>query len=74
MNKELWDKEIEELEAFFASITIPKTPVKLNNHYANILDVPKFISVHLFYVKKYNGQKIFRPYLDRLIQLKNQLN
>ena len=36
-----------------------------------IENVPEFIKSHLAIVKANNGNPIFRPYLDRLIQLKN---
>lgn len=67
-----WDKEIKELEDFFDSITLPTSPVKLNDC-AMILDVSKFINSHLLAIKSNNGNLIYKPYLSRLQELKSLL-
>lgn len=71
MQKENWENEILVHELFFENIEIPKI-MKLNNS-TEIIDVDKFIKSHLAIVKANNGNLIFRPYLDRLIVLKNLL-
>lgn len=67
-----WDKEIKELEDFFDSITLPTSPVKLNNC-TTILDVSKFINSHLSTIKSNNGNLIYKPYLSRLQEIKSIL-
>jgi hypothetical protein len=66
-----WTTEINELENFFKSATIPaqiKTPVGI------IEDVHKFINSHIEYSKANNGNKTYLPYLVRLIELKTTLS
>lgn len=67
-----WNKEIKELEDFFDSITLPTSPVKLNNC-TTILDVSKFINSHLSTIKSNNGNLIYKPYLSRLQEIKSIL-
>lgn len=71
MQKENWENEILVHELFFENIELPKI-MKLNNS-TEIIDVEEFIKSHLAIVKANNGNPIFRPYLDRLIELKNLL-
>jgi hypothetical protein len=64
-NKE-WN--IEELEQFFNSSNLP-SKVKLS--FGTITDVPKFIKSHLSYIKANKQKLTFRPYLERLVEVKN---
>ena len=70
--KEDWTKAIIELETFFSSIVLPKTYHLFN--YLYITDVKHFIKTHLDYCKCYNGKKVMKIYLYRLIKLKNLLS
>ena len=67
--KDAWDKDIADLEAFFASITLPARPVKMDVC-TTIVDVSLFVTAHLQVVKANKGNKTFLPYLDRLKQFK----
>ena len=67
-----WDREIKELEQFFKLATIPKGPISLNDH-TKIVDPNKFITSHFEVVKAQNGKSVYRPYYDRLEQLKSLL-
>lgn len=69
VKSEFWDKEISELENYFAGITLPTQPQSLNK-YSKINDCKKFIESHLARVKAYNGNQNFLPYLNRLFELK----
>ena len=64
--------KLGELEDFFDSITLPTSPVKLNNC-TTILDVSKFINSHLSTIKSNNGNLIYKPYLSRLQEIKSIL-
>ena len=69
---ENWEQFINELENYFASITIPTQPVQLNPH-STITDCSKFIEGHFATVKANNGKLKFLPYLNRLKELKQVL-
>jgi hypothetical protein len=64
-----WDNEINELESFFNSTSMPNRPIKINS-YTTINDVLKFIEMNLSIIKAQNGKVTYRPYLERLRQLK----
>lgn len=63
---------IVELEHFFKSATISKGPIRLNGH-TTIIDPKKIIDSHLEIVKAQKGKPVYRPYYDRLEQLKSVL-
>lgn len=67
---QLWN--ITELENYFNSVELPKLPIKVNS-YSAIINVTGFIQSHIEFLKSNNGNKIFRPYYDRLIELKQLL-
>lgn len=69
---ERWEQNISELEHYFSNITLPSQPIRADEC-SIITDVPKFISAHLETYKANKGKYIFRPYLDRLIELKELL-
>lgn len=69
---ENWEKEINELENYFASISFPKQAIKFNS-YCSILDTSKFVDAHLSVVRTNNGKPGFLPYLERLQELRNIL-
>lgn len=68
-----WDGQILKLETFFNSIDLPTNEIRLSKCEV-ITDVQKFISSHFEYVKRYNGNMTFEPYLMRLEKLKNILS
>jgi hypothetical protein len=66
-----WGGQINELETFFKTTQYPAT-IQMNQS-INILNVKGFIDSSLIVVKEQNGIKTFKPYLNRLIQLKELL-
>jgi len=68
-----WDGRIMKLKAFFNSIDLPTDEIRLSQCEV-ITDVQKFITSHLSYVKRYNGDITFEPYLLRLEKMKNILD
>ena len=69
---ENWEPEINELEKYFAGVSLPQHPIKLN-HCTTITKVSAFIESHIATVKAYNGKRTFLPYLNRLQELKQVL-
>ena len=45
-------------------------PIKVNS-FSTIINATKFIDSHIEILKSNNGNKIFSPYYDRLIELKH---
>lgn len=68
-----WSKEISEIEAFFNTVKLPKEPIQLCKG-TTILDCKRFIDNHLGNVKANKGKIRFKPYLERLLTLKNIIN
>ncbi len=60
------------LETYFAKISLPTQPLKLNP-YTTITNVSKFIDSHLATVKANSDKRTFMPYLHRLQELKQRL-
>ena len=69
---ESWEQDITELEKYFAGITLPTQPVKLNGC-STIIKCSLFIESHFATVKANNGKRTFLPYLNRLQELKQVL-
>jgi hypothetical protein len=67
-----WSKEVEELEAYFKSVTLPKVSISISQG-EMILNVERFLESHFATLKRMNGKKHFLPYLHRLQVLKNYL-
>lgn len=65
-----WEKEINEVEHFFANTELPLGPIKLFHH-STLHDPYRFIKSHLSVIRNYNGNVIFMPYLERLKSLKD---
>ena len=63
-----WSDEIAEMEEFFKAVKLPDT-IKLNVC-STITDPSLFIDSHLSIVKAQNGNLRYKPYMDRLIELK----
>ncbi|MGX1025268.1 DUF6965 family protein [Psychroflexus sp. MBR-150] len=70
--KDDWSKSITQLENYFDSVELPTNPIKFNQC-SRIIDVSKFIESHLNTVKANNGNKTYKPYLNRLQELKEIL-
>jgi hypothetical protein len=68
----VWEDVIKEPEAFFDSRR-DNLPESVRVHDGEIVDVPLFIESHLARGKAHNGNPTFKPYLDRLEELKNLL-
>ncbi|MFN6377917.1 MAG: DUF6965 family protein [Flavobacteriales bacterium] len=69
---ESWEQDITELENYFAGITIPTQPVKLNKC-SMVTNCSLFIESHFATVKANNGKRTFLPYLNRLSELRKVL-
>lgn len=68
-----WDQNITELEKFFNEVKFPTEPIKLND-WSLITDVSLFVESNLAVVRSHNGNTRYKPYLERLIQLKSLLS
>jgi len=68
-----WNKEILELEEFFAATTLPTIPIQLNKS-GKVNDAKKFIETHLTFVKNNSGKEKYLPYLNRLYEIKSYLS
>jgi len=55
-----WSKDIAELESYFANITLPTNPVKLNQC-STITDCSLFVESHFAMVKASNGLAFEAP-------------
>ncbi|CAM1346919.1 DUF6965 family protein [Tenacibaculum insulae] len=64
-----WNEQIEELEAFFNNINLPKINFFLNQA-TKITNVTQFLQSHLATIKANNGNSTYLPYLVRLQDLK----
>ena len=67
---EVWP--VIELEDYFKKVSFPEGPIQLDSS-VSIKDFQKFIESNLSIVRLHNGKKIYRPYFERLNQLKNFL-
>lgn len=67
-----WDKDIKKLEKYFSAAEMPIHPLRLNEA-SWITNVSKFVKSHLDIVKANSGNKTYKPYLDRLKELKKLL-
>jgi len=66
---ENWSSDIVEMESYFAGITLPTQPIKLNDC-SIINDCSLFIESHIGTLKTNNGKRTFLPYLSRLKELR----
>ncbi len=64
-----WSNDITELENYFANITFPTHPIKLNSFH-EVNNYKEFIDVSLETVKANINNPTFLSYLDRLKRLK----
>jgi hypothetical protein len=68
-----WSNEIAELESFFNSVQLPSDPIRLDKC-SQVTDIRLFIKSHLSIVKGQNGNERYRPYLDRLNEIRDMIN
>lgn len=68
-----WELDITELENYFSGVNLPPSTFELNQ-FSTINDCPLFLKVHFDTVKANNGNPTYRPYLNRLHELKAVLN
>lgn len=61
--------QIESLEQFFAKAQLPPGPLKLKQA-TNITDVAKMVESHMAIVKAQRDKPRYKPYYDRLAELK----
>ena len=64
--------EIADLEKFFNSALLPSGSFKLNQS-TTITNIHLFIDSHLEIIRTNNGNKTYKPYFNRLIQLRGYL-
>lgn len=69
---ESWSDTIKELEAYFLNAQTLNNPIQLKAG-TKIIRVPQFIESYLTIVKANNGKELFKPYLNRLQELKTIL-
>jgi hypothetical protein len=69
---ENWERDITELETYFATAPFPTHAVKLNQC-SMVTNISLFIESHFATVKANNGKRTFLPYLNRLQELKQVL-
>lgn len=74
-NSELksWDEEIGSLTSFFNRVELTNNLYNLNA-WIKIVNPRLFVESHMLIVKSKNGQKLYKPYLDRLLEFKRSLN
>jgi len=68
-----WNKDISDLESYFAKVEFPTKPVQLNECTV-LTDCSFFVDGSLTIIKANNGNSTFLPYLNRLKKLKEILN
>lgn len=68
MKKSTWDSEIRELEEFFKGRQLPEK-IKLKSC-ETIVNTRLFLDTHFTMVSYHNGEEAYRPYWNRLIELK----
>jgi hypothetical protein len=67
-----WEKEIFELNRYFAKTILPTQPLKINKC-ITVLNVSLFVESHFVAINNNKGNRIFLPFLNRLQELKRIL-
>jgi len=71
--KAVWTmKDVEELDQYFSSHPLPKSPFKLDSS-TTVLDGEMFVESTLRWVKAHYGNDGYTPYFDQLLHLKDYL-
>jgi hypothetical protein len=68
---EFWN--IDDIESYFANIEFSPKQIEIDKC-GTITDLKKFVESHVATVKFNNGKPTFKPYYDRLEQVKNLLS
>jgi hypothetical protein len=66
-------EEVLCLKEWFNSISLPDHPVRLNDH-TKVVNLRKFIDSHFIIAEAKQGNALFKPYLDRIKELKRILS
>lgn len=69
---ESWERDIKDLENYFAGIKMPTQPIKLHSS-ITIINIPLFIENHFATIKANDGKKSYLPYMNRLKEMKKIL-
>jgi hypothetical protein len=64
--------ELIEMEGFFNSIRLPLDPLALDQC-STITNPPLFVSSHMSIIKVQSGNRRYKPYLGRLIFLREHI-
>lgn len=67
-----WEKEISELNRYFAKTMLPTQPLKINKC-STVINVSLFVESHFAAINNNKGNRTFLPYLNRLQELKQIL-
>jgi hypothetical protein len=67
-----WEQDIAELEHYFATITLPKQPISIEQG-STVSNVSLYIKSHFETIKANKDKQTFLPYLNRLQELKQAL-
>ena len=63
--------KLPELKEYFNSVTLPKE-IRISD-FEYIHDVRKFVDAHIEVLENHSGIRIYKPYFDRLVELKNKI-
>lgn len=69
----VFEEDLRDLRSFFEIVKLPEDPIRLNK-YSKITDVELLVKSHLNILKCHKGNLRFKPYLDRLMELKQFIN
>lgn len=72
-NNMIQEEDLNDMESFFNIVKLPAGPIKLDKC-STITDVSLFVGSHLSILKAQKGNARYRPYLDKLIELKHIIN
>lgn len=68
-----WSDNIAEMEQFFKVVKLPEDPISIDKC-SRITNINLFIKSHMDTARAQNGNLRYKPYLDRLIELKRILS
>lgn len=65
-------ESIDDLEEYFKTATLPKSPIQLGDG-VKVVDCEKMVKSHIEVLRRNSGKWRFLPYYERLLTLKNTL-
>ena len=65
----IWSDDITDLEQFFKVVKLPVEPIRIDKC-SQITNIELFIKSHMNIVKGQNGNMRYKPYLERLNEVK----